>query len=90
MFGTKREDVIREWRKLHSRELHDIYSLPVIRFGPKKEDVMREWRKLLSKKLHDIYSLPVIRVIKSERMRWARHVACKGETGMHEGFRIKS
>jgi len=34
---------------------------------------------LYNKKLHDLYSLPtVIWVIKSGRMRWARHVACMG------------
>jgi len=31
MFEPKRENVKREWRKLHSKELHDIYSLPAIR-----------------------------------------------------------
>jgi len=36
MFGPKRENVTREWRKLHSKELHDIYSLPVIRVNKSK------------------------------------------------------
>jgi hypothetical protein len=31
---------------------------------------------------HNLYtSLNIIRVIKSRRMRWERHVACKGEMG---------
>jgi hypothetical protein len=30
--------------------------------------------------LHNLYSLPnIIRIIRSRRMRWAGHVACKGE-----------
>jgi hypothetical protein len=30
--------------------------------------------------LHSLYSSPnIFRVIKSRRMRWARHVACMGE-----------
>jgi hypothetical protein len=28
--GPKRDEVIREWRKLHDEELHDLYSLPSI------------------------------------------------------------
>jgi hypothetical protein len=35
-----------------------------------------EWRKLDNEELCDLYSLPnIIRIIKSRRMRWARHVA---------------
>jgi hypothetical protein len=37
---------------------------------------MGEWRKLHNKELHDLYSSPsIIRIIKSQRMRWAGHVA---------------
>jgi hypothetical protein len=28
MYGTKRDDVTGEWRKLHNEELHDLYSSP--------------------------------------------------------------
>jgi hypothetical protein len=42
--------------------------------------VTGEWRKLHNKELHDICSSPsIIRMIKSRRMRWARHVARMGE-----------
>jgi hypothetical protein len=30
IFGTKREEVMGEWRKLHSGELHNLYSSPDI------------------------------------------------------------
>jgi hypothetical protein len=39
------------------------------------------WRKLHNDELHSLYSSPnIVRVIKSRRMRWARHV-----TRMEEG-----
>jgi hypothetical protein len=30
IFGTKRDEVMGEWRKLHSGELHNLYSSPDI------------------------------------------------------------
>jgi hypothetical protein len=30
IFGLKRDEVIRGWRKLHNEELHNLYSLPSI------------------------------------------------------------
>jgi hypothetical protein len=30
IFGPKRVEVTGEWRKLHNKELHDLYSLPSI------------------------------------------------------------
>jgi hypothetical protein len=30
IFGPKRDEVMEEWRKLHKKELHDLYSLPNI------------------------------------------------------------
>jgi hypothetical protein len=44
--------------------------------GPKRDELMGEWRKLHNEKLCDVYSSPSInRLLKSRRMRWARHVA---------------
>jgi hypothetical protein len=38
------------------------------------------WKKLHNDELHDLYSsLNIVRVIKSRRMRWARHVVRMGE-----------
>jgi len=28
IFGTKRDEVIRKWRKLHNEELNGLYSSP--------------------------------------------------------------
>ena len=65
-------------------------------YGPKWDEVTGEWRKLHNEKLSDLYSLPnIVRVVKSRRMRWARHVARMGEergvhrvlVGKHEGKR---
>jgi hypothetical protein len=30
LFGPKRDEVTREWRKLHNEKLHDLYSSPTI------------------------------------------------------------
>jgi len=48
-------------------------------FVSKWNEVTEEWRKLHTEKLKYPYSSPnIIRVIKSRRMRWARHVASVG------------
>jgi hypothetical protein len=49
-------------------------------FWRKRDEVTGEWRKLHNKVLHDLYSSPnIVWVIKSRRMRWARHVARMAE-----------
>jgi hypothetical protein len=46
----------------------------------KRDEVAREWRKLRNEALNDLYSSPnTVWVIKSRRMRWAGHVASRGE-----------
>jgi hypothetical protein len=56
-------------------------------FGSKRDEVTGEWRRLHNEELNDLYSATnVVRVIKSRRMRWARHVACMGRGGLHTGF----
>jgi hypothetical protein len=47
-------------------------------FGPRREED-GPWRKSHNDELHSLYSSPNIRVIKSRRMRWAGHVARRGE-----------
>jgi hypothetical protein len=45
-------------------------------FGPKRDEVTGEWRKLHNEQLNDPYSLPnIVRVVKSNRMRLAGHIA---------------
>jgi hypothetical protein len=59
-----------------------VFENKVLRriFGPKRNDVTEKWRILHHKELYALYSSPnIIRVIKSRRLRWAGHVAHKGE-----------
>jgi hypothetical protein len=30
IFGSKKDEVMGDWRKLHNKELHNLYSLPNI------------------------------------------------------------
>jgi len=56
-------------------------------FGTKRDEVIGEWRKRHSEQLNDLYCSPnIVRVIKSKRMRWARHLACMGRGAVHAGF----
>jgi hypothetical protein len=73
---TLREE--RRQRVFENRVLRSV-------FGPKRDEVTGEWRKQHNEELNDLYSLPnIARVVKSRRMRWARHVARMGEdSGVH-------
>jgi hypothetical protein len=49
-------------------------------FEPKRDEVTGGWRELHNEELHNLYSCPnIIRMIKSRRIRWARHVVGTGE-----------
>jgi hypothetical protein len=49
-------------------------------FGPAGEAVTGDWRKLHNEELHGLYCSPdIVWVITSRRMRWARHVARRGQ-----------
>jgi hypothetical protein len=78
---------MREERKLRVFENRLLNRI----FGPKRDDVTRGWRKLHNEKLDDLYCSPImVRVKKSRRMRWAGHVARRGErvlVGKPEGKR---
>ncbi|KAJ4432176.1 hypothetical protein ANN_20792 [Periplaneta americana] len=60
-----------------------VFENKVLRkiFGAKRDEVTGEWRKLHNTELHALYSSPdIIRNIKSRRLRWAGHVARRGES----------
>jgi len=57
-------------------------------FGPKKDEITGDWRKLHNEELNDLCCSPdIVRVIKSRRMRWAKHVARMGRIEVRIGFR---
>jgi hypothetical protein len=67
---------LREERRLR------VFENMVLRriFGPRRDEVTGEWRRLHNEEQNDLYSSPnIVRVIKSRRIRWARHVARMGE-----------
>jgi hypothetical protein len=56
-------------------------------FGLKRNEVTGKWGKLHNEELRDLYSSPsIIRIIKSRRMRWARHVARMGRRETRIGY----
>jgi hypothetical protein len=58
-----------------------VFENTVLRriFGPKRDEVTGEWRRLHNKELYVLYSSSnIIGVIKSRRLRWAKHVAHMG------------
>jgi hypothetical protein len=65
----------------HTRRLRAFENRVLRRiFGPKRDEVTGDCRKLHNEKLHNLYSSTnIIRMIKSRRMRRARHVARVGE-----------
>jgi hypothetical protein len=54
-----------------------VFENKVLRiFEWKRVEVVGDWKKLHNEELHNLYSSPsVTRMIKTERMRWAGHVA---------------
>jgi hypothetical protein len=64
--------------KLRDKHRLRVFENRVLRkiFGSKRDEVTGRWRKLHKEELRNLYSSPsIIRMIKSRRMRWARHVA---------------
>jgi hypothetical protein len=73
-------------REEHTLRLFENRVLRRI-FAPKREGD-GPWRKLHNDELQNLYSLPSsVRVIKSRRMRWARHVTRMGKRrGVYRNF----
>jgi hypothetical protein len=66
-------------REEHKLRVFENSSLRRI-FGPKRDGMTGGWRKLYNEELHNLYSSQsIIRIIKSRRIKWAAHVARKGE-----------
>jgi hypothetical protein len=64
--------------KLRNEHRLRVFENRVLRriFEPKREEVAEGWRRLHNEELHNLHaSQNVIRVIKSRRMRWARHAS---------------
>jgi hypothetical protein len=58
-------------------------------FVPKREEVAEVWRRLHKGERHNFYTSPnIIKVMKSRRMRSARHVARMGE--MRNAYKFPS
>jgi hypothetical protein len=41
IFGPKRDEVTRDWRKLHNEELHNLYSSPNIEWSSQGDEMGR-------------------------------------------------
>src|SRR5215470_10217895 len=69
-------------RTLREEQRLRVFENRVLRriFGHTRDEATGDWRRLHNEELNDLYSSPnIIRVIKSRRMRWAEHVARRGE-----------
>jgi len=56
-------------------------------FRQEREEITRGWRKLNNEELHNFYCSPnIVRVIRSNKLRWARHVARMG--AVRQGYKI--
>ena len=58
-----------------------VFENKVLRkiYGPKRDEMTGEWRRLHNEELHGLYDSPdVVRIMKSQRLRWAGHVAWMG------------
>ena len=75
---------LREERRLR------VFENSVLRrtYRSKRDEVTGEWRKVHKEELNDLYSSPnIVRMIKSIRMRQARHVASMGRGEAYTGFK---
>jgi len=66
-------------RDEHTPKVLDSRVLKRI-FGLERDELREDLRKLHNEELNELFSTNIFRVIKSRRMRWARHVARMRET----------
>jgi hypothetical protein len=55
-------------------------------FGPKRDEVTGEWRKVQNEELNDLYPSSNIVRVKKSRLRWAGHVAGRGDRGVYRAL----
>jgi len=88
MYGCETWSLL--WREERKLKVFENMVLRII-CGPMRDEVTGKWRRLRNEELKDLYPSPnTVRVIKSRRMRWARHVACMGEEGVYRVLVDKS
>jgi hypothetical protein len=71
IFGPKRDEVTREWRKLHNEELHDLYPLPSL-FRIIKSKRMR-WACSMNGEKRNVYRLLVRKPMGKRPLGRLRH-----------------
>ena len=59
IFGPKREEVTREWRKLHNEELNDLHSSPNIVRVIKSKRMRREGNVACMGEMRGVYRVLV-------------------------------
>jgi len=52
IFGSKRDEVTGEWRKLHNEELNDLHSSPNIIQGNQIKEMGKAWRTYGSQEIN--------------------------------------
>ena len=67
------------WALFSSNDLNNFCSTGLL-FGPNREEQTGEWRNLHYVELHNLYgNSDIIRMLKSRRLRLARHVLQMGD-----------
>jgi hypothetical protein len=77
IFMPKRDEVTREWGRLHKKKIKGGTNMTGTNCDLFTHNQSRSY---LNHLVCALYSSPnIIRAIKSRRLRWAGHVACMGE-----------
>ena len=74
IFGPKRDEVTREWRKLHNEELNDLYSSPNIVHMIKSRRMRWAGHVMHMGKRRGIYRILVGKPLGRPRHRWEDNI----------------
>ena len=79
IFGPKRDEVTREWRKLHNEELNDLYSSPNIVRVIRSRRMRREGHVACMREMRGVYRVLVgkpegKRPLGRHRHRWKNNI----------------